>query len=52
MYFSNMAAHKSQSLVRFNFYVYARLFVDCHSFIYARKIYVRTHVLRNNGNPP
>lgn len=38
--------------IKVKVYVYARLFIDCHPFIYARKIYVRTHVLRNNGNPP
>ena len=29
--------------VQLNFYVYARAFMDCLYFTYARKVYVRTH---------
>ena len=36
-----------------NFYVYARPFIHCLYFIYARKFYLRRHVkLCDSGNPP
>ena len=38
------ATRKREGWARFNFYVYTSASVHCVYFIYARKIYVRTHV--------
>ena len=38
------AASERESWAKFNLYLYARRSIHCLYFIYARRIYVRTHV--------
>ena len=48
-----MYGRSRTNVTSLNFYVYARPFIHCLYFIYARKFYLRRHVkLRDSGNPP